>query len=66
MSSRVWKILTAVTVISSAAPAVAELSPEEAVGINGTAMFFAMGAVAYAECPKVGFNVNPNGWARPY
>jgi len=62
MSSRVRKIVAAITVISSTAPAVAELSPQEAAGINGAAMFFAMGTVAYAECPKVGFKVNPNGW----
>src|SRR5437879_25324 len=35
---------------------------QQAAGINGAAMFVAMGTVAFAECPKAGFKVNPNGW----
>lgn len=43
-------------------PAYGQLTAQEAAGVNGGAMFFAMGTVAFAECPKVGFTVNPNGW----
>lgn len=62
MLAGIGKTLAIVLIISSAVPAAAELSPEEAAGINGAAMFFAMGTVAFAECPKAGFKVNPNGW----
>jgi hypothetical protein len=62
MRSRAQQMLVAVMIICSAVPAAAELSPQEAAEINGAAMFFAMGTVAFAECPKAGFTVNPNGW----
>jgi hypothetical protein len=43
-------------------PSYGQLTEQEAAGVNGAAMFFAMGTVAFTECPKVGFTVNPNGW----
>lgn len=45
-----------------ATPARAQITEQEAAGINGAAMLFAMGAMAFGECPKVGYKVNPNGW----
>lgn len=46
----------------AAGNAQAELSEFDAAKVNSAAMFFAMGSIAFGECQKVGFRVNPNGW----
>jgi hypothetical protein len=47
--------------LASIPPALAQL-PQDQAALGQAAYYFAIGAVAYGECSKLGYKVNPNGW----
>lgn len=59
MLARICLVLAALSLPGSAH---GQLTEQEAAKVNSAAMLFAMGTIAFAECPKVGFTVNSNGW----
>jgi hypothetical protein len=55
-------ISAAATFLLATASAQAQTLTSDQTAIAQAAYFFAIGAIAYGECPKLSYKVNPNGW----